>query len=476
MADEDHLKRLNEIETWNQWRESDGDVVPDLSEADLSKTLIGRADLNNADLTGANLSGANLVGARLAKAKLDSANLKEAWLDEADLRGAKLSGANLSKADLFRTDLREKAELFGANLSGANLAEAKLLEADLSAANLREANLSRTKLHKAYLSGATLSEAKLYQTDLSEADLSNADLSGADLSDADLSGADLTNANLSGVNFRGAKLCRAKLIKAQVENASMAFVNLENAFYAPASPPPNSYLEGISNLETITFVEGQSSGIVLLRKLLQEAGLRTEERQATCAIERNMTKHLIFASYPKPENQAGDFHRFFQALRWREPLKMAHGFFRWLFFDSTVAYGLRPNRAIKLLIISFIVFAVIYSFFLALDMGLIYRFLPEKRIVMASGQLVVEQNAGVEQVNPSGFFGIIGRSLQFSLVSTFNIGLNWLDIGNWIARMQFSEYNMRAIDWARMLSGVQSLISIYLLAIWALSYFGRPFG
>ena len=33
----------------------------------------------------------------------------------------------------------------------------------------------------------------------------------------------------------------------------------------------------------------------------------------------------------------------------------------------------------------------------------------------------------------------------------------------------------RATGWVRVVSGVQSLISIYLLALWALTQFGRPF-
>lgn len=32
-----------------------------------------------------------------------------------------------------------------------------------------------------------------------------------------------------------------------------------------------------------------------------------------------------------------------------------------------------------------------------------------------------------------------------------------------------------ATGWARTVSGIQSLLSVYLLAIWALTYFGRPF-
>jgi hypothetical protein len=41
--------------------------------------------------------------------------------------------------------------------------------------------------------------------------------------------------------------------------------------------------------------------------------------------------------------------------------------------------------------------------------------------------------------------------------------------------MQPREYTLRATGWARMVSGAQSLLSIYLLALSVLTYFGRPF-
>jgi hypothetical protein len=34
---------------------------------------------------------------------------------------------------------------------------------------------------------------------------------------------------------------------------------------------------------------------------------------------------------------------------------------------------------------------------------------------------------------------------------------------------------MRATGWVRVAAGVQSLLSVYLIALWVLTYFGRPF-
>ncbi len=48
-------------------------------------------------------------------------------------------------------------------------------------------------------------------------------------------------------------------------------------------------------------------------------------------------------------------------------------------------------------------------------------------------------------------------------------------MGSWLTRLQFTEYDLRGRGWVRFVSGAQSLVSVSLLAIWALTYFGRPF-
>jgi len=69
----------------------------------------------------------------------------------------------------------------------------------------------------------------------------------------------------------------------------------------------------------------------------------------------------------------------------------------------------------------------------------------------------------------------VNEALYFSLLSAFHIGWRDLNVGNWIARIQPREYTLGASGWVRTVSGIQSLISVYLLAIWALTYFGRLF-
>ncbi len=80
----------------------------------------------------------------------------------------------------------------------------------------------------------------------------------------------------------------------------------------------------------------------------------------------------------------------------------------------------------------------------------------------------------VERLTPRGI-AAFGQAFYFSVISAFHVGWRDLNVGSWIARMQPREYTLRAKGWVRVVSGIQSLISVYLIAMWALTYFGMPF-
>src|SRR5262245_42118240 len=64
MANEEHLRILRSgVEAWNEWRQSNVDVRPDLIRADLCHAQLKGADLNRANLSGANMAGTNLIDA-----------------------------------------------------------------------------------------------------------------------------------------------------------------------------------------------------------------------------------------------------------------------------------------------------------------------------------------------------------------------------------------------------------------------------
>src|SRR5258708_1749070 len=84
MANQEHLDILEQgVEVWNQWRQEQQYVIPDLRRANLSGATLSRADLNYA----------NLISADLSKAKLSKAHL-----NGADLSGASVTPEQLGEA------------------------------------------------------------------------------------------------------------------------------------------------------------------------------------------------------------------------------------------------------------------------------------------------------------------------------------------------------------------------------------------
>jgi len=245
MPKKEHLRILKQgPDVWDKWKESNPEVKPDLSEADLSGANLGQADLGGAGLSGADLSDAdlreaNLNWADLSRANLSKADLAEACLSRADLRGANLSWANLNKADFSEAGLC-RADLNGANLTSADLRGTDLNEANLSGADLNEANLSGADLRAANLSGAALRGAHL-----SEANLSRADLSGAYLEFANL-----MNASLVETNLEEAVLLDCRVYGVSIWGLRTKKAEQSNLIITPYGEPAI----GVDNLEIAQFM------------------------------------------------------------------------------------------------------------------------------------------------------------------------------------------------------------------------------
>ena len=95
MANQKHLALVKEgAEVWNQWRDKNPEIEPDL----------WGADLQDADLQGFNLKNANLKEAMLFGVNFQGANLQNADLQQANLYEANLTGTDLRRANLLKAD------------------------------------------------------------------------------------------------------------------------------------------------------------------------------------------------------------------------------------------------------------------------------------------------------------------------------------------------------------------------------------
>lgn len=404
-------------------------------------------------------------GADQGRLVLRGANLQEAFLPGAKLQNASLRKANLQKAMLWEANL-QKVDLVGANLqevtlAGANLQAAYLSDACLQYANLRDAYLQGANLRRANLLGVDLAGANLQKADLTGANLELVDLWGANLQKAKLVDAYLQKANLKGANLQGAELEGANLQGATLKGAKLQGANLEGAdlqgvLYEPdpGSLPDVVGLRSAYNLETLRFI-ASPHGLEELKEAFKKAGMRQQEREITYAIKRS-----------ELENAWGKGH-FWNRL---------DSTFNWVLFDLPVGYGLYPGRALQILGALIPVFALLYGWAIGRPTGNygIYRIRPKERIEATQSGVGMADDTTVELLQAKGW-RIIPHALYFSLLSTFHIGWRELNVGNWISRLQLHPYTLQGTGWLRTVSGIQSLISVYLLAMWALSYFGRPF-
>lgn len=392
----------------------------------------------------------------------------EAWLG--DPRRADMSGAILIEANLKGVDLSD-ANLEGANLSGANLIKAKLMGADLSDTNLKGADLS----------GANLTDVNLSGANLRETDFSGANLSGGDLSGANHYLTNLSNTNLSRVNLSDAIYLDVNLSDAKFWHADFSDVIFEPS--AGTLPPVLAFWKA-SGFASMNYFDSPH-GLLELRNKFSSAGAKQQEKEVTYAIKHSELQKIF---NPKVFDDSN-------------PLlsQKLDAYFKWVFFELTTQWGMSPSRALIILLLLIPLFALPYvvAFCVNGKDGIWQEWIHSRvrqdlgqekpirlRISKPSnkhkGMTITEgysiYHSNLQSSNHIGWSKAINYALYFSVLSAFHVGWRDLNVGTWISRIQPREYTLRASGWVRSISGIQSLISVYLVAIWALTYFGRPFG
>jgi hypothetical protein len=348
----------------------------------------------------------------------------------------------------------EEINMSGASLEGANLFDSNLSKANLSNLDFSGANLFCVNLYKANLNTANLSDTFLGWANLTKSSLKDADMSQANLKKAILSGSNLDNVKFTNVN-------------------------LDRTTYEPISVPDKNFLRGIQNLETVSFDAEKQSGLVLLRNSLKEVGLRELERKATYAIEKGKTDHYLSMRDKAVDSMTLGLEQF--SIR--------------LFFEYTAGYGLYPKQCLIILFAFIPLFAIVYFFSIYnkrhLSPYFIAFFFLKTESISSSSSLEsiksgiykswsehrIRKDLGSTEPELifEDFITSLGYAFYFSFLSAFHIGWREINVGSWIARIQSNEYTLKSTGWVRTISGIQSLISIYLLAFWVLTQFGRPF-
>jgi uncharacterized protein YjbI with pentapeptide repeats len=359
-----------------------------------------------------------------------------------------------------------RALLSHANLNKFNLASVNLSGADISMASLQDVDLSHAELVLTYFRSSDLSRANL-----EGANLANADLSGADLEWANLNNADLTDANLENAVLTSASLIGATLQQTILANADFTNADLTNAIYQPklSSLPGLIGFLSVNNLNRIKFKNFNSSRAALteLRNAYMVLGIRSMEHSITAVIKHN------------------DILDGWSAGGWRA-VESALGY---VFFYLSCNYGAAPVRPIEILLACIFLFSIPYRLSISManrHAGIIAIWMPKRfsrwnkitKIHNSPFMLSKQLTDSMVQKSKNGFIQqirLLWLAIFFSLLSTFSIGWREINVGNWISHLQAREYTLKGKGWVRALAGFQSLLSVYLMVLWIVCYFGRPF-
>jgi hypothetical protein len=354
-----------------------------------------------------------------------------------------LSLANFSKVNLTHAIL-EEVDFNGANFAGA-IMDFVTLKGVMTLCVGREIGAPYcTNFQEASLSGAKIAGI-LWGMSFNKANLEFADLRHASLLDVDLSDANLQAANLIHSHLIDVNLTAADLTSVDLEGSVLTRVNFFRAKFEPRNVS-DSMLIGSEGLSTIEFHDPRN--LVKLRNLSKEFGLRNEQKALTAALR----KFAIDKDTP--------YEQFLEA---------------YIFGGWITDYGAKPIQSIFILLILVPTFSVIYYICLLRNShsSNIWKVWPTESVNgIAKKPFRITEGLGEHS---GQYFWLLSWSFYFSLLSAFHIGWRDLNVGSWISRLQFDDYVVRATGWIRVISGVQSLISVYLLALWLLTYFGTPF-
>jgi uncharacterized protein YjbI with pentapeptide repeats len=437
-------------------------------------------------LLAASLTSVAIAHAAVAVAPPCSADWKGVAPPPDSIRNGTLKApcyANLAGYDLRCASLGQ-ANFTGANLTGANLTGASTFQADFSDTTLRFARLPWLNYSSAYFS------------ERHDHEKSPAIARG---------GVKFVRANLTGANLTGSVLFETDLGVVDSLNGT----NLNRAYFEPKANPPAARLARARNLHAMRY-ESWPGSLSTIREDFKRAGLIDQEREITFALRRTRALRAWYRLEPFngelaarlaslrscPEQETVDYlSRPSDALTFSISSvgNKIESLFSLAAFDLTSGYGLYPGRPLRIL--GVLVGAFMVPYLIALNRyggGGIWAVLLTDRLrrhtVKGNPMVRVTVRALAAQPERALLAGgwrltflvriglrVLWAAFYFSLLSTFAIGWRELNVGTWLSRIQSREYTLRGSGWVRTVSGLQSVISVYLVALWVFTYFGRPF-
>jgi hypothetical protein len=246
---------------------------------------------------------------------------------------------------------------------------------------------------------------------------------------SDLAGVDFTAADLSGADFTGTDLLRVD--------------------WEPRENPQPFFIARAVNLSRLVYHESNRTPILKLKRALQDCGYARAARQVNAAIQQGEATTLEMLLFGLPCE--------FGAAPAR-PLIIAVAL--WLAMGFVYRRALRASSRDGL----FLLVPRIP------DRGdgrrRIIRLVVKERLPGTSGRLARWVTAQFRGLN---------TGLLYSTLSSLSLGFKEFSFGQWFRMALPNGIDIVGKGWPRVLGGIQSVLTLYLLALAILCYFGRPF-
>lgn len=264
MANDGHLEILDQgIKFWNEWREENREIRPNLSllksyDSDMMKIDLIGCILNKVLFKGVDLSESNLNEANLINAKFD-----DVWCYKSNFSRSKIINAHFNYVNL------ERSELMYSKFENSHLNRVKLNNSNIKKSNLNRIKLEKSELKESDIRKCTFKDAIIKKTDFSKSNLKMANfegatITGANFENADLRGANLNNTYINGVTFEKANLSLASFTGAKISNSNLMNTHLVETNFEKANIE-NCHIYGISAWD-LNLKESHQSNLIITRK------------------------------------------------------------------------------------------------------------------------------------------------------------------------------------------------------------------
>ena len=336
----------------------------------------------------------------------------------------------------------------GGEIYRLNIDDLWMVKSDYRAGTIAQTVLRNARFMKSDLRHADLVALDIYQSDFTKANLAGASLNTVEFSCSNevyLDNAGPGCHNFSEATFIGAayEVFESNSIKAELQIAGVKGIE-------------HWYVEDIKATPTI----------YPFRASLIAKGMTSEAKAITYVINKSIDDFIFRES--------------------DDSVELLLAYLRNTLFDKTVKYGADPSHALLVLMYVFIYFTIFY---------VAYAIVCKVALSPSRFSLVIKVNdtsfplnryfEDAPQTNwhigPRTTPNLIrairfaGHIFWFSLLSSFHIGWRDLNLGTWLSRLQPRHFVYEPSGVLRVVSGIQSLVSVFLVALCVVSSFGHPF-